>query len=385
MNWEADLQRRLAELEAAGLRRSVRVAESRDGVTAVVDGRRVTVFCSNDYLGLSGDARLRAAVQEAAARWGIGATGSRLVTGTLTVHRELERAIADWLQVGDCLVLPSGYQCNVGLVPAIVGHGDLILSDALCHASLIDGCRLSRAEVRVYRHCDPVHAEELLAAHRPGRRSCVLVTDGVFSMDGDIAPIAELASLCERYDSWLLVDDAHGLGVLGSEGRGTCDGLTPGFLIRMGTLSKAAGGEGGFVAGPEVLIEWLRQRMRSFIFSTGLSPALAAGALAAVPLLRAADAARCDLAERAGECRRLLRAAGLPVPDSPTPIIPVIAGGNAAALDLADGLWERGYWVGAIRPPTVPEGTARLRICCSALHTQEQVAGLCRAFSEARR
>lgn len=373
----------LAALDAAGLRRHSRAAERGPGPRVRLDGRELLCFGSNDYLGLAGDPRLAAAMAEVARHVGAGAGGSRLTTGERAAHRMLERELAELKQAEAALLFPSGYQAALGTVPALVERGDLVLSDALNHACLIDACRLSRAEVRVYRHRDAEHAAGLLADRGRFRRA-LLVTDGVFSMDGDLAPLPELCDLCESADTWLMVDDAHGTGVLGARGSGTAEhlGAAGRVPVQMGTLSKALGTQGGFIAGSRELIEWLRNRARTFVYSTAVAPPLAAAALAALAVVQEEPERRRHLASLSRRLRSGLRSLRLAADAGETPVVPVIAGESAAAIALAAALEARGFRVPAIRPPTVPSGAARLRISLSAAHTAADVDALLAALAD---
>jgi 8-amino-7-oxononanoate synthase len=314
------------------------------------------------------------AAADAVVALGAGSTGARLTTGTRAAHQLLEQELALLKGAERALFFGSGYLAAVGTIPALVGRGDLILSDALNHACLIDGCRLSRAEVRVYQHGDVSHAAELLRDRASYRRALV-VTDGVFSMDGDLAPLPDLVELCSAADAWLMVDDAHGTGVLGETGAGTVEhfGLEGRVPVQLGTTSKALGAEGGFIAGPAELIDYLCSRARSFIFSTAPTPATVAAVRAALRVLRAEPQRRRVLAANGARLREGLAAAGLQVADGITPIVPVVIGDAVAALRASQELEEAGVFVAAIRPPTVPEGTARLRVCVSAAHTGEMI------------
>jgi 8-amino-7-oxononanoate synthase len=380
------LSAELAEIRSRGLYRSLQEVEVVAGTRAQLNGRSVRVFGSNDYLGLAGDDRVRTAAAEAVERWGSGSTGSRATTGCLEIHRELERELASLKGAEDALLFPSGYQAALGTIPALVGRGDLIVSDRWNHACLIDGCRLSRAEIRVYRHADCGHAAELLSDRERFRR-VLLVTDGVFSMDGDLAPVPELVRLARSRDAWLMVDDAHGTGVIGPEGAGTAAffGLEKAVPIQMATLSKALGVQGGFIAGSGELIDYLRNRCRSYLFTTAPAPAVSAAALAAVRIARAEEWRR----ERLRQNRELLQTAlgdcGVPVPESPAAILPVVLGSAEAAVSAAWELEARGIWAPAIRPPTVPEGTARLRVTLSAAHTDEDLTAAAAAFRDVLR
>jgi 8-amino-7-oxononanoate synthase len=363
----------LAELDARQLRRQRRVVESVNGPRLRVDGREVLAFCSNDYLGLAQHPALIEAAQQAAAEYGVGATASPLVCGHQTPHELLEQELAEFAGRPRALYFGSGYVANVGLVPALVGRGDAVFCDALNHACLIDGTRLSGAERHIYPHNDVATLAVQLAASS-GRRKLV-VTDAVFSMDGDIAPLAELLALCEKHGAWLMIDDAHGFGVLGEHGRGSAAhfGLQSPRLIYMATLGKAAGVSGAFVAGEDAVVEWLLQRARSYIFATATPAMVAQAVRAALKVVARDDWRREHLAKLIARLRQ--GTTGLPWRhvESPTAIQPLIIGENAGAMAAMAALQEQGLWVPAIRPPTVPEGTARLRISLSALHTEADI------------
>jgi 8-amino-7-oxononanoate synthase len=367
----------LADLDARALRRTRRSLDTPCGPHAVVDGRPMLAFCSNDYLGLAGDPALAAALQAGAARWGAGSGASHLVSGHYTVHDQLEARLAAFVGAERALYFSTGFMANTGLPPALVGRGDAIFADRLNHASLVDGALLSRAELHRYPHNDLAALERALAAS-PARRK-LIVSDAVFSMDGDLAPLPGLQELAERFDAWLLVDDAHGFGVLGPHGEGALAhfGLAPSWrLLSMGTLGKAAGVAGAFVAGEARVVEWLLQKTRTYLFTTGAPPALAHALLTSLDLIRAGDPRRARLAGLIATLRGSLRLSRWRLLDSATPIQPVLIGDNAEALAVARALWDEGLWVPAIRPPTVPQGTARLRITLTAAHRPEQVARL---------
>lgn len=372
----AEFDEALAGLAAAHLIRRRPVVEAVDGAHLRVDGESVLAFCTNDYLGLAQHPDLVEAAQRGAARYGVGAGASPLVSGHSTAHEALEREIAEFVGMPRALYFGSGYVANIGLIPALVGRGDAVFSDALNHACLIDGVRLSRADAHVVPHNDLATLEKLVATSTARRK--LIVTDAVFSMDGDIAPVAEMIALCERHDAWLMIDDAHGFGVLGRDGRGTAAhlGIESPRLIYMATLGKAAGSAGAFVAGHASVIEWLMQRARSYIFATA-TPAMIAEALReSVRVIREEGWRRTHLAELIAQLRA--GTADLPWdhPPSTTAIQPLIIGGNAEALAVQAAVRERGIWVPAIRPPTVPDGTARLRVSLSAAHTPADVARL---------
>jgi 8-amino-7-oxononanoate synthase len=375
----------LQALDASGLRRRRRTVAPQDGAALCIDGTPRLAFASNDYLGLAQHPALIGAAQRAAERYGVGATASPLVCGHSPAHAALEEELARFVGLPRALYFYAGYAANTGIVPALVGRGDALLSDALNHACLIDGARLSRAEVHVHAHKDLAALERALIATRGARRR-LIVTDAVFSMDGDLAALPDLLALCERFDAWLLIDDAHGFGVLGEGGRGSLAhwglkaGAMPERLVYMATLGKAAGVAGAFVAGPEPVIEWLMQSSRTYMFATG-APAMVAEALrASLAVIESEGWRRERLAELGGRLRAGL--AGLPwrAPRSDTPIQPLLLGESALALEVMAGLEAQGIWVPAIRPPTVPQGSARLRISLSALHTPADVDRLCEAL-----
>lgn len=362
------IQHDLDDLERRQLLRRLTPIEEISGAEVRLDGRWLVCWCSNDYLGLSLHPAVVRAAAEAAARWGAGARASRLLAGSTALHARLEEALAEFFGAEGAVVFASGYLANLGTLSALAGPRDLVVVDRLAHASLIDACRASRAALRVFPHNDIAALSRVLA--RPGRRRLV-VTEGVFSMDGDRAPLAELLDVVQRHDAFLYVDDAHGAGVLGDTGRGSPEaaGVPHEHLLYMGTLGKALGAQGGFVAGPAPLIKLLHNRARPFIYATALAPPAAAAALEALRIVREDPAPRARLrrnVERLG--------ARLDVPASH--IIPVIVGSARKACELSAGLLARGILAPAIRPPTVPEGTARLRLSVSALHTDEQIDAL---------
>ncbi len=361
----------LARLDDAGLRRRLRHRSEAAG--ACFAGR--VNFSSNDYLGLAGDPRVAEAAAKAALRWGPGAGGSRLITGGTSLHRELELALAQWKGAEDTVVFSSGYLANTGTIAALVGAGDAVFSDELNHASIIDGCRLSGATVVVYPHCDVDALEQLLDA-TPARRR-LIVTDGIFSMDGDAAPLPALCAVAERHGAMLMVDDAHGCGVVGPDGRGTAasQGCADRVDVSLGTLSKAFGAAGGYVIGSASLCEWLRNRARGFVFDTALSPASAGAAMQGLALSRA-EPWRRDLA--VALAKEL--AAGLGVATPAACVLPLIVGDPATAVAAQQHLGEAGIDAVAIRPPTVPAGSARLRFSTTALHAAEDVASVVEAM-----
>lgn len=365
---------KLAALERARLRR-IPVVTARDGIFAERGGRRLLSFSCNDYLNLSRHPAIIKAAVEATERLGVGAGASRLVTGNHPLYEELEARLARLKGAEAACVFGSGYLANIGIIPALVGDGDLILVDELSHACIHAGAKLSGATVQRYRHGDVAHVEALLAEHRAAHGHALIATDGVFSMDGDLAPLAQLSHLAQRYDAWLLADDAHGLGVIG-HGRGSsfaCDAEVP---LQMGTLSKAVGAYGGYLCASRAVIDLMRTRARTFIYSTGLPPPVVAAAIAALDLI---ERDRDYTAEPLRKARLFTRALNLP--EAQSAIVPVIIGETDAALAASALLEQEGFLVIAIRPPTVPAGTARLRFAFTAAHPDaeiERLAGIVR-------
>lgn len=375
------LQRDLAERAAASLYRRRRVVDSAQGARIVVDGREVLSFCSNDYLGLANDPRLVEAQCKAARQYGAGSGSAHLVSGHQRIHHELEERLAEFTGRPRALLFSTGYMANLGIASALVGRGDHVFEDRLNHASLIDGGLLSCAKFSRYAHGDMAALEKKLLLPRQG--AALVMTDGVFSMDGDIAPLRELGALCDRHDGFLVVDDAHGVGVLGKDGRGSlqhCQATDVPAL--MGTLGKAFGSFGAFVAGSEDLIETLINNARSYIYTTALPAATAGASLAALDIVANEPERRAHLQKLITHFREC--AAGLPFELMPsiTPIQPLVTGNAAHALVLSEALFARGILVTAIRPPTVPKGTTRLRITFTAAHTLTDVDRLLDALSE---
>jgi 8-amino-7-oxononanoate synthase len=362
----------LEAIRRKGLHRSLEAIGSPQGPEVTVAGRRLVNFSSNDYLSLAGDPRLAAAARAAMERHGLGAGASRLVVGDTAAHRSLERAAAEWMGAGAAVLFNSGYAANVGVLSCLCGPRDVIFSDALNHASLVDGCRLSRARVVVYPHAS-LDALDALLASADGRRKLVC-TDAVFSMDGDLAPLPGLLELCQRHGAALLVDEAHALGVLGPTGAGLCEalGVAAQVDLRMGTLGKALGGFGAFVAGSREVVELLVNRARSLVFSTALPAALCAAGEEALSILRREPERRAALWRNIRHLAGGLAALGLPAAPR-SAIFPVVLGDPQRALDAAARLRERGLLVKPIRPPTVPEGSSRLRFALAAGHTEAHV------------
>jgi 8-amino-7-oxononanoate synthase len=362
---------KLAALDCRRLRRTA-VVTARQGIYVERGGRRMISFSCNDYLNLSQHPAIIKAAVEATKRYGIGAGASRLVTGNHPLYEELESRLARLKAAEAACVFGSGYLANTGIIPALAGPDDMILADELSHACIHAGAKLSGAAVHRYRHCDVAHAEALLAAHRSSHPRALIVTDGVFSMDGDLAPVNDLAKLAQRFDAWLLADDAHGLGVVGG-GRGSsfANGETADVPLQMGTLSKAIGAYGGYLCASQAVIDLMRTRARTFIYSTGLPPPVIAAAIAAIEVIEREPA---YAAEPLRKAKIFARALNLPEPQSA--IVPVVLGETETALAAAQALEQEGFLVVAIRPPTVPPGTARLRFAFTAQHPDVAVARL---------
>ncbi len=378
----------LEALQAAGLRRTLRAVHQRRAGTVLLRGERIADFASNDYLGLAADPRVARAASAVLQAEGTGAAAARLISGHYPIHETLERAVAMFKGTERALLFPSGYMANVGAIPALVSHGDAIYSDALNHASLIDGCRLARADCHIFPHRDVTALRALLDAHRGRYRRTLIVVEGVFSMDGDLFPLDELVPLAREFGAWTYVDDAHGTGVLGATGAGAIEhfGVTGQIDVVIGTLGKSLGTAGAFVAGSLQLIEYLTSTARSFIFTTGTPPALAAAALEALRISQVEPWRRQAVLARATQLRDRLRARGREVPgESNGHIVPVIIGDAMATMALVTDLRRRGFLVAGVRPPTVPQGTSRLRISLSAAHAPELVDMMAAALLEAMR
>lgn len=385
MSIEASLAEDLTRLRERDLERRLRVVERRAGAVVSTDTGDAIDFSSNDYLGLATDPRVAAAAVDVVRTLGSGSTASRLIAGNTSEHEALEAELARFLGVESVLTFANGYAANTGAIPALVGRGDVIFADELNHASLIDGCRLSRADVHVYPHAEVGRLGALVREHRQTARRALIVTDGMFSMDGDLAPLNEIVALANEHDAWTYVDDAHAIGVLGENGRGSAEllGVDGEVDVLVGTLGKAFGAAGAFVAGTGVLRQWLLNRARSFVFSTGPMPMQAAAARAALRLIVDEPSRRADVAARAQRIRLDLNARGIAtLGEASSHIIPVVIGDAARTMTIGSALAGRGFLVGAVRPPTVAEGTSRLRITASAVHTVEHIDGLCAALEE---
>jgi 8-amino-7-oxononanoate synthase len=364
--------RKLEELDRASLRRTLAESFRGEGPWIERDGRRLLSFSCNDYLNLSHHPALKSAATAAIAQYGVGAGASRLVTGNHPLFRELEERLARLKATEAACVFGSGYLANAGIVPALAGAQDLIVIDELAHACLWAGTQLSRAQILVFRHNDVAHAKALLSENRARVRNSLLVTDGVFSMDGDLAPLPELAALCAAFDTWLMTDDAHGLGVIGN-GRGSAFAAGGGALVplQMGTLSKAIGGYGGYLCASRPVIDLIKTRARTLIYSTALPPTMAAAAIAALTIMESEPGLT---AKPLAKARAFTSRLGLP--EAQSPIVPLVLGAPDAALQASNKLAEQGFLVTPIRPPTVPVGTARLRFAFTAMHPDEEIARL---------
>ncbi len=379
-----DFLREIEERKRAGLYRSRRQVSGPQQPSLTVEGQPLLSFCSNDYLGLANAPEAREALARALEHAGLGGASSHLICGHHEAHHRLAGQLAAFTRRSSALLFSTGYMANLGVISALAGRGDTIFSDRLNHASIIDGCILSRARVRRYAHGD-VSALEVQLAQTPGHK--LVVTDGVFSMDGDVAPLRALARVCQRHDALLMVDDAHGLGVLGPQGRGSvlAAGLSEQDVpVLVGTLGKAAGGSGAFVAGPEWLTEYLVQKARTYVYTTAMPPALAVAIGANLEAVVQGDDLRSHLAGLVRRFREGASALGYTLMPSQTPIQPILVGDNDTALALSRALEARGILVTAIRPPTVPAGEARLRVTLSAAHQAAQVDRLLDALAECR-
>ncbi len=369
----SDIHERLEEIRDRGLYRRLRCVSGPQGPRVLLDGRPVLLLCSNNYLGLADHPRVREAAAEAAMRYGAGSGASRLISGNMTIHRRLEEALAAFKGAEACLLFGSGYLANSGVVSAIAQEGDVVFSDALNHASIIDGCRLSRAETFVYDHCDVGHLEWGL--RQAEGRGALIVTDSVFSMDGDVAPLRDIVDLAQRYDARVMVDEAHGTGCVGPGGRGLVAELelADEVDVIVGTLGKALGSYGAYVLCGEGMAKLLINTARTLIFSTALPPPSVAAAIAALELLREQPRRVEKLQRNSRVLREALAESGITVPDGQSPIVPLIVGEADAAVAASERALEHGIFAPAIRPPTVPAGTSRLRLAVMASHTKTEL------------
>ncbi len=368
------LEEELKSIKEQGLYTQLRTLESAMGGKIKINGKVVLNFCANNYLGFANNERIKEAVKKAIEEYGIGPGAVRTIAGNHQLHNELEKSLAQFKKAEECIVLQSGFVANLAVIPAITGKGDLIFSDELNHASIIDGCRLSKAEVVRYAHCNAKDLEKKLKSADPKVRK-LIVTDGVFSMDGDIAPLDELQKTAEKYNTLLMVDDAHGEGVLGDHGRGIVDHfhLHGKVDIEVGTLSKAFGVVGGFITGNTTIIQWLKQRGRPFLFSSALTIPDTAAALEAVKILNESDELVKKLWENTKKFKNAMQAMGYDIGNSQTPIVPVMLGDAKLAQKMSEELFEQGLFATAIAYPTVPEGKARIRVIVSADHKTKDI------------
>jgi 8-amino-7-oxononanoate synthase len=368
-----EIAERLDELRDRGLHRRLRLIGGPQGPRVTLDGKQVLLLCSNDYLGLANHPKVRGAAAEAAMRWGAGAGASRLISGNMQPHSRLEKRLATFKGYESALIFGSGYLANTGTIAALAGEGEVVFSDELNHASIIDGCRLSRAETFVYRHRDVEHLSWGL--RKAGERAALIVTDGVFSMDGDVAPLAELTALAKAHGCRLMVDEAHATGAIGPGGRGSvaAAGLSDEVDVVIGTLGKALGSYGAYVCADRETTDYLLNTARSFVYSTALPPAVAAAGLAALELLESQPERVDRLTANASTLRRALVEEGLEVGGAETQIVPVAVGDAGAAMELCERILEQGVFAQGIRPPTVPEDSSRLRFTVMSTHRREEL------------
>jgi 8-amino-7-oxononanoate synthase len=380
-----EIEARLEELRALGLHRRTRLVSGPQGPHVLLDGKPVLLLCSNNYLGLADHPRVRTAAADAAMRWGVGAGASRLISGTMTIHRRLEERLAEFKRRETALLFGSGYLANAGVIAALARPGDVVFSDQLNHASIIDGCRLSRAEVFVYDHCDLDHLE--WGIEQAEGRGALIVTDTVFSMDGDVAPLADIVDIAGRHGLRTMVDEAHGTGVLGPGGRGGAAeaGVEDEIDVIMGTLGKALGSYGAFVACDRTMARYLVNAARTFIFSTALPPPAVAGALAALELLEERPRRVHKLAANSVTLRAALAREGFDLRGSRTQIVPLVVGDAELAVRICEAALTRGVFSQAIRPPTVPPMTSRLRLAVMASHREEELRRAARIIGQAAR
>jgi glycine C-acetyltransferase len=381
LNW---IDEELESLKESGLYNKIRTLSSPQGAWLVVDGKRVLNFCSNNYLGLANHPRLVKAAQEAMDKYGVGPGAVRTIAGTMNLHLELEKRIAKFKRVEDAITFQSGFSANLGTIPALVGKQDVIFSDELNHASIIDGCRLSRAEIARYNHADPASLETVIRENIGNYRRGLIITDGVFSMDGDYPPLDKLADIAENYDLMLMVDDAHGEGVLGEGGRGIVDHfhLHGRVDIEVGTFSKAFGVMGGVVAGNAKIVEWLRQRGRPFLFSSAVTVPDVAATIAAVDVLEESTELVDRLWKNADVFKKEMENLGFNTGKTMTPITPVMLGDAKLARNFSWRLYEEGVFAMALGFPTVPKGQARIRVMISATHSRDDLEKALGAFAK---
>ena len=382
LNW---IEQQLQHLESNDLLRRLATRESPPVAGLVqIDGQQFINFGSNDYLGITASEEMVNAVNHYVSQLGWGAGASPLVNGRGTLHRRLEQELADFEETEAALLFPTGYAANVGTICSLVGKSDVVFSDELNHASIIDGCRLSGAQVLVYRHNDMDHLESLLTESKSSAGRRLIVTDGLFSMDGDLAPVPKLVELAQQFDAMLMVDEAHATGVFGDQGRGVCEhfGIEQQVDVRVGTLSKALGSLGGFIVGPQSLIDWVCNRARTYVFSTAQPEAIAGASLAALKIVREQPQRRERLLELANRLRGQLSELGFETGNSESQVIPILVGESDLAVKMSEQLRAKGIYIPAIRPPSVPSGNARLRVSLSSDHTDAQIDSLVSALKQ---
>jgi 8-amino-7-oxononanoate synthase len=369
-----DFEQKLKNLEAQHLRRQTKIVGSSADTTIIIEGRELISMASNNYLGLANHPAVKQVAIKAIEHWGVGAGAARLISGTMKPHQQLEEDLAKFKQVEAALTFVTGYTTNLGLIPSLIDQDGLVLADRYCHASLIEACRLAKAKLRVFHHNDAGHLEKLLK-NRAKVCPTLIVTEGVFSMDGDLAPLPDLLALCQSRDATLLIDDAHGTGVMGPNGRGTVEhfGLNPKDIIQMGTLSKAIGTSGGFVGGTAGLKEYLVNTSKAFIYTTAQPPAMAVAASAAIQIIQNEPERRQRLWENRNYLFSELKDIGFQFTDTQSPILPIIVKSPETALKMSQALYEAGIYVPAIRPPTVSKNSSRLRLTISSEHCKEQL------------
>ena len=368
------IKQELKDLQNNSLFRTLRTVDGAQSSRLVIDGREYISFCSNNYLDIANNSNITDAVIDAVRKYGWGAGASRLISGNMTLHRQLENEIAQFKGTEDAIVFPTGFMANAGTIPSIVGNGDLIISDRLNHASIVEGCKLSSATFRIYPHCDMLRLERVLKKAK-GFRRILIVTDSVFSMDGDIAPLKEIFSIAEECNAMVMVDEAHAIGVFGKNGRGVLESLDLESKadIIMGTLSKAVGGIGGFVCGSHDLINYLRNKAKSFIYTTALPPAVCAASIAGLRLIKNRGELRTSLWENINYIRKRLNEKKINCGNSHGPIIPIIISDTEKTNNVAQVLFENGILAPAIRPPTVPRGSSRIRVTIMSSHTKRDI------------
>jgi 8-amino-7-oxononanoate synthase len=379
VSFNDELENRLSHMKEKGLYRTLKTMQSAPGTEVDIDGRKQLVCSSNNYLGLSNDKRLIRAAQDAIETFGIGSSGARLTTGNTSLHEQLEKKLASFKKTESALLFSSGYLANIGVLSSIPGKSDVILSDQLNHASVIDGCRLSRAHTVIYEHVNMVDLKQKLEATGQYERRFI-VTDGVFSMDGTLAPLPEIMKLAEKYKAYVIVDDAHATGVLGKTGGGTSEHFHVQPDIIIGTLSKAVGTEGGFVAGSRILIDFLRNHARTFIFQTSMSPAICAASYTALEIIEKSDEKRSRLFAAVGEITKGLKGMGFNVKGGMTPVVAVLIGSSTKAVSFSQSLQSKGIYASAIRPPTVAEGQSRIRITITSEYKDNEIERILDSF-----